>query len=357
MTAQGTQARAEAPTAAPGPSPSAALGTPPRPAPGARYTGRFAPSPTGPLHAGSLVAALASWLDARTAHQGRGGRWLVRIEDVDTPRCSPEAAETILAQLAACGLRPDAPPVRQSDRGLLYQSALDRLVRPGRAYPCGCSRKDIEDAHAARGQPRERHAALPYPGICRDGLAGRTARSWRFAVPATGAAPGYAPRTEAVPGGSQPDVVGHDVWWHDRRLGWQAQNVASAVGDFVLRRADQLWAYQLAVVVDDGEQGITDVVRGEDLADNTARQILLQQALGLPAPRYLHAPLVRGPNGEKLSKQNGAKALDLGSPVRALADAAQALGLPALETGCEVSVPDALAHWVNAWGRTYNHTP
>ena len=143
---------------------------------GATYLGRFAPSPTGPLHAGSLVAALASWLDAR-AH---GGRWLVRIEDVDTPRCVPGAAETILQQLAACSLIPDEPPLWQSQRGAIYQQALDRLVKDGHAYPCACSRKDIELALAAQGRAHERHGELVYPGTCRNGLGGRPARAWRF---------------------------------------------------------------------------------------------------------------------------------------------------------------------------------
>lgn len=222
-----------------------------------RYVGRFAPSPTGPLHAGSLVAALASWLDAR-AHNGR---WLVRIEDVDQPRCVPGADTFILQQLATCGLHPDAPPQWQSARSSLYQRALDRLVAQGDAYPCACSRKDIEDAHAAQGHARERHAALPYPGTCRQGLHGRTGRSWRFNV------------TDFKP--KQPiAIVDHAcsatysiadgvLQWYDRRLGRQQQQVANAVGDFVLRRADGLWAYQLAVVVDDADQGITDVVRGK----------------------------------------------------------------------------------------------
>ena len=148
--------------------------------PSAAYTGRFAPSPTGPLHAGSLVAALASWLDARAA----GGRWLVRIEDVDTPRCIPGADAFILRQLAACGLVPDEPPLWQSARGAAYQQALERLIAQGHAYPCACSRKDIEEAQLALGHARERHAALPYPGTCRNGLHGRTGRSWRFRVPA-----------------------------------------------------------------------------------------------------------------------------------------------------------------------------
>ena len=313
-----------------------------------RYIGRFAPSPTGPLHAGSLVAALASWLDAR-AHDGH---WLVRIEDVDTPRCVPGAAEFILQQLAACGLVSDAPPQWQSARGALYQRALDQLVAQGHAYPCACSRKDIEDAQAALGHARERHAALPYPGTCRQGLHGRAGRSWRFNVT------GFKPKQAlALDGKALPainSVANNLIQWHDRRLGQQQQDVASAVGDFVLRRADGLWAYQLAVVVDDADQGITDVVRGEDLADNTPRQILLQQALGVPTPRYLHTPLVCGDNGEKLSKQNGAQALDLTEPLHALSNAARVLGLPPLAHPNNNCIPDALALWAAAWRRNYN---
>ena len=289
---------------------------------GATYLGRFAPSPTGPLHAGSLVAALASWLDAR-AH---GGRWLVRIEDVDTPRCVPGAAESILGQLAACSLIADEAPLWQSQRGAFYQQALDRLVKDGHAYPCACSRKDIELALAAQGRAHERHGELVYPGTCRKGLGGLPARAWRL-------------RTR--------DEVVH---WHDRRLGPQQQHVEREVGDFVLKRADGLWAYQLAVVVDDGLQGITQVVRGEDLADNTARQILVQRALGLPTPGYLHTPLVLGANGEKLSKQNGAQPLDLRDPLRALNAAADTLGLT-LQQG---SVADALGTWQAQWRDSYN---
>jgi glutamyl-Q tRNA(Asp) synthetase len=277
--------------------------------------GRFAPSPTGLLHAGSLVAALASWLDAR-AH---GRRWLVRIEDTDTPRCVPGAAQAILRQLAACGLHADAPPVYQSQRGALYQAALDRLIAQGRAYPCGCTRQDIAQVLADHGQPRSRHEERVYPGTCRKGLQGRTARAWRF-------------KAEAG-----------ELRWLDRRLGAQQQDVSQAVGDFVLRRADGLWAYQLAVVVDDADQGVTHVVRGEDLADNTARQIQLQRALGLPTPAYLHTPLVRGLNGEKLSKQNGAQALDLSDPVRALSRAAAVLQLAPAAPG--TSVAQALQAW------------
>ncbi|RZJ24811.1 MAG: tRNA glutamyl-Q(34) synthetase GluQRS, partial [Haliea sp.] len=258
---------------------------------GATYTGRFAPSPTGPLHAGSLVAALASWLDAR-AH---GGQWLVRIEDVDTPRCVPGADTLILQQLAACGLQPDAPPLYQSRRGAAYQSALDELIAAQQAYPCACTRQDIAQALAASGQQKSRHGELVYPGTCRHGLQGRPARAWRFLTDNFKLNRPPAPMQQAQAAinsiACQPEI------WQDRRLGQQAQDVGQAVGDFVLRRADGLWAYQLAVVVDDGAQGITDVVRGEDLADNTPRQILLQRALGLPLPRYLHSPLVLGPNG------------------------------------------------------------
>jgi len=290
---------------------------------GAQYTGRFAPSPTGPLHAGSLVAALASWLDAR-AH---GGRWLVRIEDVDTPRCVPGTDAVILQQLAACGLAPDEAPLYQSQRGGHYQAALDQLIRAGLAYPCACTRQDIERALAGRGQARPRHGELVYPGTCRHGLQGRPARAWRFL---TGNIEQNRPPALISRAPNAPDLIANRITrWDDRRLGPQQQNVEEAVGDFVLRRADGLWAYQLAVVVDDGAQGVTDVVRGEDLADNTARQILLLHALGLPIPRYLHTPLVLGANGEKLSKQNGATALDTSQPLQALVQAGQVLGLSA----------------------------
>jgi glutamyl-Q tRNA(Asp) synthetase len=289
---------------------------------GAAYRGRFAPSPTGPLHAGSLVAALASWLDARAHH----GRWLVRIEDVDTPRCVPGAGDIILRQLSELSLIPDAPPLWQSQRGALYQEALDRLIAQGLAYPCACSRKDIEAALAAQGHPHERHGELRYPGTCRHGLHGRPPRAWRL-------------RTNSQP-----------VQWQDRRLGPQQQNVEADVGDFVLKRADGLWAYQLAVVVDDAAQGITDVVRGEDLTDNTARQIALQRVLELPTPSYLHTALVLGRNGEKLSKQNGAAPLDSSDPLAALDEAAQTLGLPPRQG----SIAEALAAWVPAWRDFYN---
>jgi glutamyl-Q tRNA(Asp) synthetase len=319
------------------------------------YTGRFAPSPTGPLHAGSLVAALASWLDAR-AH---GGQWLVRIEDVDTPRCVPGAEQTILAQLTACGLVPDEPPVYQSQRSALYQQALDQLVAQAWAYPCSCTRQDIARALAASGQPRERHDELVYPGICRQGLNGRAARAWRFLAEKyeQNRALDQAGRSQAAIksvaiSNDTATAADTELVWHDRRLGLQTQNVSREVGDFVLKRADGFWAYQLAVVVDDAAQGITHIVRGQDLADNTARQILLQHALGLPTPRYLHTPLVLGPNGEKLSKQNGAQALDTRHPLAALNQAAATLGLQP-QTAV---VAAALEAWIKLWKDALTHT-
>lgn len=269
------------------------------------------------MHAGSLVAALASWLDAR-AHQGQ---WLVRIEDVDGPRCPAGTDQVVLAQLARCGLLSDGPVVYQSHRSAAYQTALDQLVHTGWAYPCGCTRASIDQARQAQGVPRLRHHAAVYPGTCRQGAQGQV-RAWRFKLP-------------------QPDP---DLAWTDRRLGPQTQNVAATVGDFVLRRADGLWAYQLAVVVDDAQQGVTDVVRGADLADNTPRQIRLQQALGVSTPRYLHTPLVLNALGEKLSKQAGATPLDLHDPVGALNASAQVLGLPPAGGG----VAEVLAFWVRA---------
>ena len=302
--------------------------------------GRFAPSPTGPLHAGSVVAALASWLDARA----RGGRWLVRIEDVDGPRCPPGAAQTVLAQLDALGLRPDAPPLWQSRRGAAYQAALQRLQAAGQAYPCACSRQSVALAATRSSPPAPRFAERVYPGTCRAGLGGRAARAWRVRTDApAGAGAGADVAAVLDTPGHGPDIV---IDWCDQRLGPQRQNLTQAVGDFILRRADGLWAYQLAVVVDDGDQGISDVVRGADLCDNTARQIHLQRLLGLPTPRYLHTPLVLGVDGHKLSKQNGAKAVNTDQPLATLDAAAQVLGLPALPAA---SLADWLAAAVPAW--------
>ena len=298
---------------------------------GARYIGRFAPSPTGPLHAGSLVAALASWLDAR-AH---GGVWLVRIEDLDTQRNVAGAAEEILRQLERCGLRADAPAVRQSERSALYEAALRRLLRDGRAFACACSRRDLALAVAAPGAttPADVGGERVYPGTCRAGLGGKRARSIRALV-------------EARPGSGEAVVE-----WHDRRLGRQPQDVARAVGDFVLKRADGVFAYQLAVVVDDAAQGVSDVVRGEDLADSTARQILLQRMLALPTPRYLHTPLVLAADGSKLSKQTGATPLELADPLAALRAAGAVLGVEANGT----RVAEWLDSALQAWRERYLH--
>jgi glutamyl-Q tRNA(Asp) synthetase len=266
----------------------------------ANYVGRFAPSPTGPLHAGSLVAAVASYLDAR-AHRGT---WLVRIEDIDEGRSVPGAAEDILALLARLGMVSDGEVVWQSRRKQLYQAARERLAEA--VYGCGCNRREIADSRLGVGPD----GAAIYPGTCRHGLApGRAARSLRLRVPGPG----------------------HDiVAFEDRFAGRVRQCLALESGDFVLKRADGYWAYQLAVVVDDADQGVTDVVRGADLLDSTPRQIYLQHLLGVPTPRYLHVPVVRNANGEKLSKQTGALAVQPGDEVAAVAalrDAAGFLGL------------------------------
>jgi glutamyl-Q tRNA(Asp) synthetase len=320
----------------------------------ATYIGRFAPSPTGPLHAGSLVAALASWLDARAHH----GTWLVRIENVDTPRCVPGADREILRQLALCGLVSDAAPLYQSQRGAHYQAALDALIELKAAYPCACSRKDVEVALAARTEAspalqadtpapslaaKPRGAELVYPGTCRTGLHGKSARAWRLDTRIYKENKALAQQN--IAGAATENIANSPLIWHDRRLGAQQQDVESEVGDFVVKRADGLWAYQLAVVVDDAAQGITHIVRGEDLADNTARQILLQRALGYPTPQYLHTPLVLAADGHKLSKQNGATPLDLSRPLLALNAAAACLGL-APAAG---SLKQALQGWTQAW--------
>jgi glutamyl-Q tRNA(Asp) synthetase len=232
------------------------------------YVGRFAPSPTGPLHFGSLVAALASWLDCRRA----GGRWLVRVEDLDLPRVIPGAADKILRQLEAFGLEWDGPVVYQSARLDLYRAALQKLET--HSYPCACTRRELEDSALAIDGSRI------YPGTCRGGLA-----------------PGKTPRAVRVRTDDEP------IRYSDRVQGEMVQSVESAVGDFVLLRADGVFAYQLAAVVDDAAQGVTDVVRGADLLDSTARQIHLQRLLGVPTPRYLHAPVAANGAGEKLSKQ------------------------------------------------------
>lgn len=249
------------------------------------YRGRFAPSPTGPLHFGSLVAALASYLEARQQQ----GEWLLRMEDLDTPRNMPGAADAILRSLEAFGFEWDGPVVYQSERHDLYAAALARLQEGGLVYPCGCTRKEIADSaiHGIEG--------AIYPGTCRSGLPpGKTARAWRIRA--------------------ENRTIGFD----DAIQGHVAQNLARDIGDFVLKRADGFYAYQLAVVVDDADQGITHVVRGADLLDSTPRQIYLQQVLGLPAMHYAHIPVVLNAQGEKLSKQTQAAAVDDRQPATQL---------------------------------------
>lgn len=314
-------------------------------APTTPYTGRFAPSPTGWLHAGSLVAALASWLDAR-AH---GGQWRVRIEDTDTARCVAGADHAILGQLAACGLHPDGPVLWQSLRHSAYQAALDALAAKGWAYACSCSRKTIQ---AAQHHAPQRHSAAVYPGTCRPAARSvhTSSTSGAFGQPkinATAIATPHAWRLDVAAVQSATGLCA-TTHWTDRVLGPQHQDVGREVGDFVLRRADGLWAYQLAVVVDDAAQGITHVVRGQDLADNTARQIVLQRALGVATPQHLHTPLVLAPDGQKLSKQNAATPLHLPNPIAAQAAlnaAAQALALPP-HPGPQAQ---ALAFWTVHW--------
>jgi glutamyl-Q tRNA(Asp) synthetase len=248
------------------------------------YRGRFAPSPTGRLHFGSLVAAVGSWLHARS----RGGTWLVRIEDIDPPREVPGASAAILEALAAFGMTPDEPVWFQHARHDAYAAALQQLIEAGLAFPCACTRAEVRERGVHRGR-------CPAP------LAGKPF-AWRMQV---------------------PDRV---IGFVDAVQGTFRQNLHEATGDFVLRRADGLWAYQLAVVVDDAAQGITDVVRGADLLDSTPRQMLLHEALDLPTPAYAHLPLLLDADGNKLAKQNGAAPLDTTDPMPSLRHALAVLG-------------------------------
>lgn len=264
-----------------------------------KYIGRFAPSPSGPLHVGSLVAAMASYLDAK-AHQGL---WLVRIEDIDEMRTVPSATDAIMQALTIFGMLHDGEIVVQSQRKHLYQAAFDRLA--GHTYACGCTRKEIADSRlgiAADG-------AAIYPRTCRNGIGeGKIARTLRVQVP-------------------EQNQQNETITFDDRWLGRLTQHLATEVGDFVLKRADGYWAYQLAVVVDDADQGVTDIVRGTDLLESTGRQIYLQRLLNLTTPSYMHVPVVLNELGEKLSKQTGAKALDLNNPLSELLHAARFLEL------------------------------
>ncbi len=293
------------------------------------YRGRFAPTPSGPLHFGSLVAALASYLDAR-AHDGE---WLLRIEDVDPPRVVKGAAAGILHTLAAHGFESDGEVIHQSRCGEAYLEALARLRDQGLIYPCTCSRKRISD------QSLPGVDGFVYPGCCRD-------------------------RNPAAEGALRFRLAAQRVRFEDRLLGQVACDVERECGDFVLRRVDGLITYQLAVVVDDARQGITHVVRGADLLTSTPRQIVLQQALGYPTPTYLHLPVVLDPHGCKLSKQTKAAALRDDDPLPALREAGRFLGLP--EIGPVAGVAAWLAAATGLWlelaltpvrGRSPKHPP
>jgi glutamyl-Q tRNA(Asp) synthetase len=276
------------------------------------YRGRFAPSPTGPLHFGSLVAAVASWLDARAA----GGEWLVRMEDVDTPRTIPGAADAILRTLEALGLEWDGEVAWQSRRTHRYEAALERLRALGAVYGCRCSRREIADSALSGVE------GAIYPGTCRD----------RGIPPG----PGVAVRLR---------TGDEEVAFTDRVQGRVLQRVATDIGDFVVRRRDGLFAYQLAVVVDDAEQGITDVVRGADLLLSTPRQIALQRLLGYPVPRYLHVP-VAARGGEKLSKQTLAPPVAADEPLPWLRAALRFLGQEPGEARDAASLlRDAASRW------------
>lgn len=275
-----------------------------------RYTGRFAPSPTGPLHFGSLLAAVGSYCDARAA----GGRWLVRIEDTDPPRAMPGASDLILRQLEAYGLEWDGPVLYQGQRGAAYEAALTRLQAQGDLFWCRCSR-------AVLAQP----GASAYPGTCRAFTTPRANAAIRLRVP--------------------PGIIRFD----DAVFGPQAEDVAATVGDFVLRRRDGLYSYQLAVVVDDAEQEVTRVVRGADLLDNTARQIVLQQRLQLPSPGYLHLPLAVHADGSKLSKQTHATALPMPADPALLRQALAHLGQALPPVGEPLDCATLLAWGVANW--------
>lgn len=265
--------------------------------------GRFAPSPTGPLHFGSLVTAVASYLDARA----NGGQWLVRMEDVDKPRCVPGADVDILRTLERFGLTWDGPVMYQSTRTGAYRDALEKLRRGGFAYPCSCSRREIGDGI--------------YPGTCRSG-----------------------PRDQAKPHAWRVRVDDAVIGFDDRLVGRYEQNLATEVGDFVVLRADGCFAYQLAVVVDDAAQGVTDVVRGADLLDSTPRQIWLQRRLSFPQPRYMHVPVAVDAQGEKLSKQTLAPPLESDRTEEHLRATLRFLGQADPPPGTEI-LPWAIRHW------------
>jgi glutamyl-Q tRNA(Asp) synthetase len=296
------------------------------------YRGRFAPSPTGPLHAGSLASALGSWLDARSNQ----GTWLVRIEDLDVPRCIAGMDQRILAQLRACGLFWDEEVIWQSQQLKVYQNALETLYSDRQIYPCSCSRQQITSVLSAQGLLRARNQEQVYPGTCRNGHVWQAqfpndmpASAWRLAI--------------------KPE---QGFCFTDAEFGLQEQDLNRDVGDFVLRRVDGIFAYQLAVVVDDARQGITHIVRGADLLSNTARQIYLQGVLNLPTPQYRHLPLVLDPHGEKLSKQTQATEINTTSDaavLQALQAAALHLGLRGLSDRQDQTIAEWLLQATHAW--------
>lgn len=291
------------------------------------YVGRFAPSPTGPLHFGSLVAAAGSLLEARA----QGGRWLLRIEDVDTPRCIPGASDGIIATLARFGFEWDGDIVYQSAHTDAYAAALEALKAAGHAFPCACTRRELAGAALARD------GSYRYPGTCRNGLPpGRQARAWRV-------------RAEGV------------IRFEDAIQGRQAEDLARDCGDYVVLRADGLFAYQLAVVVDDAAAGVTHVVRGADLLDSTARQIHLHRLLGSAVPAHAHLPVATNATGEKLSKQTLAQAIDAHPPTVALVAALAFLGQnPPLELRHAPLAEVwrwAFAHWRLAQVPHVRHAP
>ncbi len=283
-----------------------------------QYRGRFAPSPTGPLHFGSLVAAVGSFLQARSVQ----GEWLVRIEDIDPPREQPGATAQILAALESFGLEWDGALLYQSSRYDTYRSVVSDLIRQGNAYPCTCTRSEIR-AHNLR---HTGSASTRYPGICREGVSH----------------PGRRPAIRL----NVPSVA---IQFEDREVGSYCQNIAEVGGDFALRRRDDLYAYQLAVVVDDAEQEITEVVRGQDLLELTPGQIYLQQVLGLTTPDYLHLPLVKTPAGEKLSKQTGALPLDLARTPELLHSALAFLHLSPEAEQRHAAVTEQLSWAIDKW--------
>lgn len=290
--------------------------------PSASYRGRFAPSPTGPLHIGSLIAAVGSYLEAKTHH----GQWLVRMEDLDPPREVPGAADQILKTLETYGFEWDGSVLYQSHRQKAYEAALDTLQKQDMLYPCGCTRKEIADS-ALTGIE-----GPVYPGTCRNGLeTGKAARAWRVRV------------------------QNAEITLNDAIQGHLSQNLGQDIGDFVLKRADGYFAYQLAVVVDDAEQEITHIVRGADLLDSTPRQRYLQQLLGVPTPQYAHLPVAANIAGEKLSKQTLAPPLDLLHPTPAIWDALRFLGQ---HPPAELMYSDLVTLWSWAQGHwCLDHIP